>query len=125
MEKPLWPVRLERLLATIAGRKFGAAGELIRLHETLLFLRAYPRNQEVARLADAALLRFAGRIATLQAAGGDLAPFEEPGVSGIAGTSLAAVFSYEFARRLALRHPRDLEIAWDRYAGARMGMHDA
>ena len=117
--------RLERLLAAIAGRKFGAAGELIRLHEALLFLRAYPRSQEVARLADAALLRFAGRTAALRAAGVDLGPFEEPEVSGIAGASLSAVFSYEFARRLALRHPRDLEIAWDRYAGARMGMHDA
>ena len=107
--------RLERLLAAITGRKFAAAGELIRLHEALLFLRAYPRNKEVARLADAALLRFAGRIAALQAAGADLDPFEEPEVSGIAGTSLSAVFSYEFARRLTLRHPRDLEIAWDRY----------
>ena len=29
-------------------------------------------------------------------------------------TSLSAVFSYEFARRLAARHPRNVEIAWDR-----------
>jgi hypothetical protein len=107
--------RLESLLAAIAKRKFGSAGELIRLHETLLFLRAYPRSPEVARRADAALRTFAGRIAELQAAGADLDPFEEPEVSGIAGTSLSAVFSYEFARRLALRHPRHLEIAWDRY----------
>ena len=106
--------RLESLLAVIARRKFRRAGELIRLHEALLFLRAYPRSPEVARLADASLRGFARRIAELQERGVDLDPFEEPEVSGIAGTSLAAVFSYEFARRLALRHPRSLEIAWDR-----------
>ena len=107
--------RLERLLATLAKRKFRNAGELIRLHEALLFLRAYPRSPEVARLADAALRGFAGRIAQFQSAGADLDPFEEPEISGIAGTSLSAVFTYEFARRLALRHSRDVEIAWDRY----------
>src|ERR1039458_9107847 len=59
---------------------------------------------------DAILFSFAGRVA-------DLAAFEEPEISGIAGTSLSAVFSYEVARRLAARHPRNIEIAWDRYDG--------
>src|SRR5271157_877203 len=102
--------QLERLLATAARRQFRDAASLIRLHETALFLRAYPSNPEVARLADAILFSFAGRVAELEA-------FEEPEISGIAGTSLSAVFSYEVARRLAARHPRNLEIAWDRYDG--------
>ncbi|HMD69735.1 MAG TPA: hypothetical protein VKF41_00245 [Bryobacteraceae bacterium] len=100
--------QLERLLATAARRQFRDAASLIRLHETALFLRAYPRNPEVARLADSILFSFAGRVAELEA-------FEAPEISGIAGTSLSAVFSYEVARRLAARHPRNLEIAWDRY----------
>jgi hypothetical protein len=102
--------QLERLLATAAGRQFRDAASLIRLHETALFLRAYPRTPQVARLADAILFSFAGRVSNLPA-------FEEPGISGIAGSSLTAVFSYEVARRLAARHPRDIEIAWDRYDG--------
>jgi len=106
--------RLERLLAMIGARRFRGADELIRLHEALLFLRAYPRSPKVARLADALLFSFPGRIAALRAEGADFSPFEEPEISGIAGTSLSAVFSYEFARRLAARHPRDVEIAWDR-----------
>jgi len=106
--------RLERLLARIGGRRFRDERELIRLHEALLFLRAYPRSPEVARLADALLFSFAGRIAALRARGADLDPFEEPEISGIEGTSLSAVFTYEFARRLAARHPRNVEIAWDR-----------
>ena len=102
--------QLERLLATAARRQFRDAASLIRLHETALYLRAYPRTPEVARLADAILFSFAGRVTELGA-------FEEPEISGIAGTSLSAVFSFEVARRLAARHPRDLEIAWDRYDG--------
>ena len=40
---------LERLLVPAARRRFTEPGELIRFHETLLFLRAYPRTPEVAR----------------------------------------------------------------------------
>jgi hypothetical protein len=107
--------QLERLLAEVARRRLRDASEVIRLHENLLFLRSYPRNPEVARRADAILFSFADRIAAMAAAGADVSAFEEPEVSGIAGTSLTAVFSYEVARRLAQRYPRNLEIAWDRY----------
>jgi hypothetical protein len=106
---------LEQLLATIASERFPNAEALIRLHETVLFLRAYPPSRKAARLADAILVSFGKRVAELQSAGGDLAAFEAPEVSGIAGASLAAVFDYEVARRLAARHPRNVEIAWDRY----------
>ncbi|MGP8245615.1 MAG: hypothetical protein ACLQVN_13980 [Bryobacteraceae bacterium] len=105
---------LERLLVSATRRRFNGPEELIRLHETLLFLRAYPRTPEVARLADAVLFGYQERIA---AVGADLTAFEEPEISGIAGTSLSAVFSYNVALRLARRYPRNLEIAWDRYDG--------
>ena len=49
---------LERLLASAAKWRFTSPAELIRFHETLLFLRAYPRMPEVARLADAILFRY-------------------------------------------------------------------
>jgi hypothetical protein len=102
--------RLERLLARVAARRWCEPADLIRLHETLLFLRAYPRSRRVAQLADEILFSFADRVA-----GVDPDPFEAPEVSGIAGTSLTAVFSYEVASRLAALHPRDVEIGWDRY----------
>lgn len=105
--------RLEKLLTAVAGRRFNDAHSLIRLHETLLFLRAYPRNGEVARLTDAILFSFADRIARLRARGADLSALEEPEVSGIAGTSLSAAFSYEVARRLASRYPRGLDVDWE------------
>jgi hypothetical protein len=105
--------RLEKLLAVAAARRFRDAGALIRLHETVLFLRAYPRTPELARLADAILFTFGNRVARLKASGADVSAFEEPEVSGISGTSLTAVFTYEAARRLAALHPGSIDIAWE------------
>jgi hypothetical protein len=102
---------LHSLLAAIPGHRFTGADALIRLHECLLFLRAYPADAEVQRLADAALFSFAPRVAELR----DLAAFEDAAVSGIAGTSFSAVFSYEVARQLAARYPRHIEIDWENY----------
>src|SRR5436190_11582136 len=102
--------RLEQLLARVAAGRWREPADLIRLHETLLFLRAYPRSRRVAQLADEILFSFAHRLV-----GVDPDPFEAPEVSGIAGTALTAVFSYEVAARLAALHPRDVEIGWDRY----------
>jgi hypothetical protein len=102
---------LRRLLAAAAARPFRDARSLIRLHECLLFLRAYPHDAEVMRLADGVLMAFAQRTA----AATDPSAFEDPTVSGIAGTSLAAVFSYEVARQLVSRYPRGVEIDWENY----------
>jgi len=102
---------LHQLLAGIAGHRFTDAGSLIRLHECLLFLRAYPADAQVMRLADAALFSFAQRVAELS----DLSAFEDSAVSGIAGTSLSAVFSYQVAGQLAARYPRQIEIDWENY----------
>jgi hypothetical protein len=101
---------LERLLERVTRARFRDPVELIRLHETLLFLRAYPRTPRVARIADEMLAGFAERVK-----GVDGAAFEDPEVSGIAGTVVGGVFSYEVARSLHARHGADVEIAWDRY----------
>lgn len=105
------PRPLHRLLAAIAAHRFSDAASLVRLHECLLFLRAYPADAGVLRLSDAILSRFAARIAPLS----DLAAFEDSAVSGIAGTSFSAVFSYEVARRLVARYPRHIDIDWQNY----------
>ena len=106
------PRQLEQLLELVSRQRFRKTADLIRLHETLLFLRAYPVSGRVARLADASLNSFAKRIDEFSS---DLTAFEEPEISGIDGTSLTAVFSYEVALRLAAQISRDLEIGWDRY----------
>src|ERR1039458_5210545 len=54
---------LEGLLAGIVQERFSDAEDLVRLHEALLFFRAYPASEKVARLADRILFSFADRIA--------------------------------------------------------------
>jgi len=87
------------------------AGDLIRLHENVLFLRAYPQNRRVVRLADSILNSFAERIRGI-----DSDAFEDPEISGIAGTSVSTNFSREFAQSLVRRHTRAVEIDWDDFA---------
>jgi hypothetical protein len=82
--------------------------DLIRLHESALFLRAYPQSPRVKELADEILFSFAERLAGIPEDG-----FDDPEISGIAGTSLATAYSYEFARGLVERHGEALQIDWD------------
>jgi hypothetical protein len=84
--------------------------DLIRLHETVLFLRAFPQSPGVARLADEVLLSFAERMRGI-----DPERFDDPEVSGIAGTAVSTNFSYEFAASLAARHSRSIAIDWENF----------
>jgi hypothetical protein len=101
---------------------FDDAESLIRFHEKLLFERAYPKSPREMEEAERLLADFAAKVESLRAAGADMAPFEEPAVSGIAGTSFAAIFTYPVARWLATAHPGEVEIDWERHVReARLG----
>ncbi len=106
-------LELPALLGSLGRRRFPDARSLIRLHEALLFFRAYPPNRTVLRIADQMLDSFAARVDRLRRSDGDLTPFEEPDVSGIAGTAFSAIFSYDIARWLAARYPREVDIDWN------------
>src|ERR1700682_1321060 len=112
---------LEKLLAAVRKLRVTDATPLIRLHETLLFLRAYPRSSKVARMAGAILSSFANRVAEARATGADAAELTTPELSGIAGTSFSAVFSYEVVRRLVELHPRALKIDWESLNNPNLG----
>lgn len=112
---------LPRLLRQLGRARFPDAASLIRFHEALLFYRAYPPNPEVVRLTDELLCSMPKRIAQLRRAGVDLAAFEEPDVSGIAGTALSALFTYDIARWLAVHYPNAVEIDWNGYDAALLG----
>src|SRR5258706_9324526 len=102
-----------KLLESLDRRRFPDAASLIRLHESLLFFRAYPANAEILRLADRVLATFAERVRRLKRSGADLEAFEEPDVSGISDTAFSAIFSYDITRWLAARHSRSVDIDWD------------
>jgi|DewCreStandDraft_4_1066084.scaffolds.fasta_scaffold18080_2 hypothetical protein len=104
------PAPLVDLLKRLTDTPLAEPQDLIRLHEDALFLRAYPHSEAVARACDELLCGFGARIAALGEAPAEM---EEPEVSGIAGTAVTAIFSYEAARSLAERHGGAIEIAWD------------
>src|SRR6266849_9165740 len=103
--------RTAALLERVERTRLRDPANLIRLHETALFLRAYPQSSRVLRLADEILFSFGERLR-----GVNLEPFEDPEISGIAGTELSTNFSYEVARSLAARHRRSIRIDWESYA---------
>ncbi|MGE5413745.1 MAG: hypothetical protein ACM3NW_06185, partial [Syntrophomonadaceae bacterium] len=89
------------------------AERLLRLHEAVLFLRAYPHDARVLALAERLLSTFERRVARLDADGEDLSLFDEPEAAGVAGTTLGTDYSFDVARWLARSHPRDVRIDWD------------
>lgn len=103
--------RTAKLLESLSRARLRQPDELIRLHETVLFLRAYPQTKQVAELADRILLNFAQRLR-----GVDLETFDDPEVSGIAGTAVSTNFSREFALSLVRRHPDSVAIDWEDFA---------
>jgi hypothetical protein len=101
------------LLERAARTRFRDPEELIRLHETVLFLRAYPQNGRVVRLADQILFTFGDRLR-----GMPREEFEYAEISGMAGTGLTTNFSYPFARSLSERYRQRVSIDWRQYQHA-------
>jgi hypothetical protein len=101
--------RTASLLESLKKSRLREAADLIRLHETALFLRAYPQSPAVMRLADEILFSFAGRLPA------DHDAFADPEMSGIAGTAVSTNFSYEFVRSLVARHGRAVSIDWENF----------
>jgi hypothetical protein len=102
--------RTAQLLESFRRTRLRNPADLIRLHDIVLFLRAYPQSPRVLRLADNILFSFSERLSRL-----NLDLFEDPEVSGIAGTGLSTNFSYDVARSLVARHRRAIAIDWENY----------
>ena len=101
------------LLKRVEKTRFRDPQDLIHLHETVMFLRAYPQSARVMRQADRILFSFGQRVRGLPRE-----DFEYADVSGIAGTGLTTNFSYPFAESLAGRHPDSAHIDWQQYQHA-------
>jgi hypothetical protein len=104
---------VESLLERLGRRKFRDVEALVRFHELLLFVRAYPHNTTVMQLAEAQLGAFPGRVSELRERDVDLSWLEHPDVSGIAGSSVTDTFSFYLVRRLVQKYSDQLSIYWD------------
>lgn len=98
--------RKESLIRELARRSFNDSDKVVRFHEALCFLRAYPDSPEVLSAVEAALERFQRRR--------DLRQFASALTnSGIAGTHIDYQFYWFMARWLASRCPENLSVKWD------------
>jgi hypothetical protein len=114
--------RVEVLLNSVERTVFRDAPELVRLHETLLFLRAYPHSKGVLKASERLLRSFGGRVKRLEERGADLSPLFEREVSGIVRTTIEMPFSFDQAQWLANRFPGRLRVSWgDTEGGERLG----
>ncbi len=104
-----------RLLRSLARRSFSDASSLIRFHDAVLFLRAYPHSRAVLRVCENILSTFGLRVEKLAASGADLSAFDHPEVSGISGTSVTTDYSYDVVRWLKRRFGRRVAIDWEGY----------
>ena len=107
------------LLNSLAARNFSDSRSLIRLHEALLFLRAFPQGPAVVRKTAKLLNNFWKRVAELRQRGVDLSSWDTFEFSGVAGTAMEDTLSLDVARWLIRRMPGKVEIAWDNYEPGR------
>src|SRR2546426_9411874 len=97
------------LLEAVERSAVGHPPTLLRLHEALCFLHAYPDDPEVLALVDRALEAMPARV-------GHLGPGARGRLhdSGMAHTTLDYPFGLPMARWLASRFPSDADVAWRR-----------
>ncbi|HME31974.1 MAG TPA: hypothetical protein VKG65_04410, partial [Terriglobales bacterium] len=104
---------IEKLLVSLKDAQFGDAESLIRFHDALLFLRAFPQSRKVVRLTEQLLAGIAQQVARLRDSDADMNLFDSEQFSGIAGTVISDSFTYEVARWLVQRYPKQLSVDWD------------
>ena len=104
---------VERILTRLSPLRFEEPEALLRFHETLLFLSAYPQTSSARKLAESALHNFPERVLGLRDAEVDLSALEPPDVSGIAGTLVADTFSYPLVRWLVNTYPHQVAFDWE------------
>jgi hypothetical protein len=114
---------VKALLDQLSHHQFHDAKSLIRFHEALLFLRAFPHSAGFVPRIERLLNTFHKRVEKLRELGIDMSPFDDFDTSGIAGTTMQDSLNFEVARWLASRIGGNIEIAWDDYEDERaMGL---
>ena len=107
------PAKINAMLSRLEKAKIDHAADLIRLHESLLFMRAYPRGRLHLKRVERMLKSFGKLVDELVDRDLDLSAIDDPEVSGIAGGSVTSNFSYAIVRWLVETFPAQLSIDWD------------
>jgi hypothetical protein len=111
--------RVVKLLKRLDATRFPDSSSLIRFHEALLFLRAFPQGPSVVRVTERILNSFHKKVEALRRAGADMDDFDTFEVSGIAGTQMEDALSFDVASWLIKRMRNRVDIAWENYEPGR------
>ena len=111
--------RIRNLLTQAARTHFDDTPSLIRFHEVLLVLKAFPPSPAVLQRSEPLLNTFWKRVERLRKSGADMDDFDPLEVSGIAGTVMQDALGFDLARWLVKRMPGKVEIAWDNFENER------
>jgi len=103
----------EYLLTLLAQNEIREAESIVRFHELLLFICAYPQSARARQMAESLLKSIPKRIEALRDAEIDLDSLEHPEISGISGLSVTDTFGFFIVRWLLERHPSQVGIYWD------------
>lgn len=102
-----------KLLAAIGKLQLADPHHLIRFHECLLFLRAFAHAQSHISQVENLLNTFHERVEKVRARDVDMSVFDDFDTSGIAGTTMQDTLTYDVAKWLVRRFPRNVDIAWN------------
>jgi hypothetical protein len=105
--------RIEKLLKSLRLKTLVDSESLIRVHDALLFLRAFPQSAGVVRETDRLLAGISREVSRLNTSGAHMEEFDDESVSGIAGTVLSDAFTYEVASWLVQRYGDKIRAIWD------------
>jgi hypothetical protein len=108
-----------KLLTKLSSARFPDPASLIRFHEALMFLRAFPHSPAVLSTTERLLSTFHKKVKVLRDAAADMDAFDTFEVGGVAGTAMEDTLGFEIARWLVRRLPGQVEIAWDNYEPGR------
>jgi hypothetical protein len=102
-----------RLLGDLESAPRLSRRRLLRLHDTLLFMRAYPDDEAVRAAVESHVAALRARVGGLT--GGD--PYDEALVNtGLPATSNAYSYSYDVLQRLVELFPGCVDIDWREFS---------
>ena len=110
---------VERLLDQLARCDIRDPKALLRFHEALLFLRAFPQSASLVPRVEHLLNTFHQSVDRIRQLGTDMSIFDDFDTSGLSGTVMQDALNFEAARWLVRRIPRNVEIAWNDFDDGR------
>ena len=104
----------EEITGLLASREISSPSQILKYHESLCFIQAYPGNAKLRQLADSELARFHERIDRFR----QIYSYDDERIEdyGLVDTFIRYQYNYIMANWLVKKYGNDIEIDWEYYA---------